>query len=269
MSGESQAGAAAADAAMAAAPAQGEGAVAILGATSPIARGMAIEFARQGRDLILAARDGEELERIAEDVRVRTDRSVSTLVFDALDFDRHEEAAATCLQAYPQGLAGVALCFGYMDEQDRAQRDMQCARRTIDVNYAGAVSLLERFAAHFEEQGAGFIAAVSSVAGDRGRQSNYIYGSAKAGLSAYLQGLRNRLHHAGATVTTIKPGFVDTSMTFGKEGVFLAADPQKAGAVMARAALRGASVVYVPWFWRGIMLIIKGLPERVFRRMRM
>jgi short-subunit dehydrogenase len=131
------------------------------------------------------------------------------------------------------------------------------------------VSLLEQFAARFEERGEGFIAAISSVAGDRGRQSNYIYGASKAGLSAYLEGLRNRLYHRGVHVTTIKPGFVDTKMTFGLPGLFLVASPQQAAKAMYAAIVKKKNTAYVPWFWRYIMLIIRHVPDWQFKKMRM
>jgi NAD(P)-dependent dehydrogenase (short-subunit alcohol dehydrogenase family) len=124
-------------------------------------------------------------------------------------------------------------------------------------------------ATHLEAQGSGFLAAISSVAGDRGRQSNYVYGSAKGALSLFVQGLRNRLAPAGVRVHTIKPGFVDTPMTFGLPGMFLVADPGEIGEHIAAAIERGADVVYVPGFWRWIMLVIRLIPERVFKRLKL
>ena len=155
-----------------------------------------------------------------------------------------------------------------MAEQDLAQLNFATAHRTLDTNLTAAVSLLEKFAALFEEQRGGFIAAISSVAGDRGRQSNYIYGAAKAGLSTYLSGLRNRLHNANVQVTTIKPGFLDTAMTWGLPlpGP-LVASPEGAGKSIVKAILRGATVIYVPFFWRWIMMIIRYIPEWQFKKM--
>ena len=117
--------------------------------------------------------------------------------------------------------------------------------------------------------GNGFIIALSSVAGDRGRQSNYIYGSAKGGLSVFLQGLRNRLFHSGVRVITIKLGFVDTAMTFGLPNLFLVASPQEVGKKIVKAVNRGRNVVYIPWFWRLIMGIICSIPECVFKRLKL
>lgn len=243
--------------------------VVILGATSGIARAVAVEYARRDRDLLLAARDFEECEAVARDLAVRYGVRAEAMVWDAADFDGHADFFAKCLERAGEGLEGVVLCSGFMDEQAKAQADWPTAKRTMDVNLTGPVTTLERFAAHFEARRSGFIAALSSVAGDRGRQSNYIYGASKAGLTAYLQGLRNRLCHAGVPVTTIKPGFVDTSMTWGKPGLFLVASPESAARAIVRAIEKRKDVAYVPWFWRYIILIIRAVPEFQFKRMRM
>jgi short-subunit dehydrogenase len=141
----------------------------------------------------------------------------------------------------------------------------------IDVNYTSAVSLLGLAAAHFASKKTGCICAVSSVAGDRGRQSNFLYGSTKAALTAHLQGLRNRLFRAGVAVVTIKPGFVDTAMTWGlvNPASPLVASPKRVARDMARAIERRANVVYSPWFWRWIMAIIRAIPEPLFKRMKL
>ncbi len=243
--------------------------VVILGATSSIARAVAIEFARGGYHVVTAARDAEENALVAADVAVRSGGHVEAVTLDAEDFASHGAFLEECRVRLNDRIEGVVLCFGYLDDQARCQEDFGVAHRTIDVNYTGAVSLLERFAAHFEGRHSGFIAAVGSVAGDRGRQSNYLYGSAKAGLHTYLEGLRNRLHHAQVQVTTIKPGFIDTRMSFGKEGMFLVAAPEAAGKAIFRAVVKRRDVAYVPWFWRYIMLIIRHVPEFVFKRMKM
>lgn len=249
-------------------PAAGKGVV-ILGATSAIARAAAIDLGRRGYGLILAARDADENETLAADVRVRTAAQVTAFPFEAEDTSTHAAFFAQCRDHFDGRLAGVVLCFGCLFDQQDAQQDFSLARRTIDVNFTGAVSILELFAGWFEERKSGFICAVSSVAGDRGRQSNYHYGAAKAGLTAYLQGLRNRLFPAGVSVTTIKPGFVDTKMTFGKPGLMFVAPAEKAAKDIVKAALKGKNVVYTPWFWRYIMLIIRHVPEPVFKRLKL
>src|SRR5262249_2993359 len=150
-----------------------------------------------------------------------------------------------------------------------AQSDPGLARSIIDINYTSAAILLNLAAEHFEPRGRGFICGVSSVAGDRGRQSNYVYGSAQAALTTLLGGVRDRLARARVPVIPVKPGFVDTAMTWGLPGLFLVASPQKVAADICRAIDRGKATVYTPWFWWGIMTIIKNIPEPIFRRMKL
>jgi short-subunit dehydrogenase len=243
--------------------------VVILGATSAMARALTDEFAKAGHPVVLAARDQEEAESIAADVRTRYSVDATALPFKAEEFDEHEAFVAQCVEAGAGALDGIVLCYGFMDGQANAQAHFAVARQMIDVNLTSAVSVLEKFAEYFEERGDGFIAAISSVAGDRGRQSNYIYGASKAGLSTYLGGLRNRLYHRGVHVATIKPGFVDTKMTFGLPNLFLVETPQRAAKAMHRAITKRGNTVYVPWFWRFIMLIIRHVPEWQFKKMQM
>jgi short-subunit dehydrogenase len=242
--------------------------VLILGATSSIARHAAAALARRGRPLFLAARDAVELERMAADLRIRYGASIACEPFDAEDYDNHGAFFEEVLKR-SGGLAGVVLTFGYLGEQERAARDFRECERVIARNFTGAVSVLNLCADYLESRRGGFVVAVSSVAGDVGRQSNYLYGAAKAGLNVYLQGLRNRLHLSGVRVVTIKPGFVDTPMTFGRPRLFLVASPRTVGERIARAAERGNEVVYVPWFWHPVMLTLRLLPERLRKRMKL
>ena len=245
------------------------GTVVILGATSPIARAIAHRFAEAGHPIVLAGRDVADLERDATDLRLRHGVAASVLRFDAIDFASHPAFVDACVNGAAGALEGVVMCHGYMAEQEDAARDFELARRMIDINYTSAVSVLNPIADHLAKVGRGFICAVSSVAGDRGRGSNYLYGSTKAALSTYLQGLRNRLSRSGVGVVTVKPGFVDTAVTFGRPGVFLVAPPRRVGEDVYRAVRRGRSEIYTPWFWRGIMSIIKSIPEPVFKRMKL
>jgi len=240
----------------------------ILGATSAVARAAAAELARHGYSLVLGARAQDENDTIAADLRVRFNATVHALPFSAEDYDTHPAFLDTCRELLGD-IDGVVLCFGYLEQQTVAQQDFVVARRTVDVNYTAAVSILELFAKHFEERQAGFIAIVSSVAGDRGRQSNYIYGSSKAAVSAYAQGLRNRLYHAGVNVITIKPGFIDTKMTFGLPNLLLVASPETVGRDIWNAIGKQKQIIYTPWFWRYIMLIVKTIPETIFKRLKM
>jgi len=241
--------------------------VLILGATSAIARAAAASLARRGHALFLAGRDSSELKRMAADLRIRHGVEVETGRFDAEDFDSHGEFLAGAVDRFGR-LGGVVLAFGYLGDNARAREDFAEAARIIGINFTGAVSVLNHCAEYFEGRRGGFVVAVSSVAGDVGRQSNYFYGAAKAGLNAYLQGLRNRLHPAGVRVVTVKPGFVDTPMTYGMERMFLVASPGRVGEAIARAAVRGGEVIYAPWFWRFIMLALRLTPERARKRLK-
>ena len=226
--------------------------VIIVGATSGMARCAAESFARRGYALALAGRDAAEIERIALDLATRCNVKVAPVAFDAEDFDAHEGFIAECalvMGGLPEGLVFFA---GTRHEQRAAERDFTLARRMIDVNFTAAVSVVERFALRCEERKAGFIGIVSSAAGDRGKQSNYIYGATKGALTVYA------------------PGFVDTKMTYGmKLPGALTASAEAAGEAICKAVLAGKDVVYVLWFWRYIMLIICAIPEFQFKRMKM
>jgi short-subunit dehydrogenase len=234
----------------------------VLGASSSVARAFARVAAGDGADVILAGRDTDDLKRTAGDVAIRTGGTVNVLPFDAEDPASHEAFAADVGKR--ADFLNVFLAFGAMPEQDEIEADFALAERTIAVNYTGAISLLHRLAPILEEQGDGHVVVLSSVAGDRGRLKNYVYGSAKAGLNTYLQGLRARLFRKGVSVTTVKPGFMDTDMTWGLEGMFLVASPEQAARACLKAAKKRRHVVYVPFFWWGIMTIIRHIPEFIF-----
>lgn len=245
--------------------------VLVLGATSGIARALALRLAGRGCRLVLAGRNRDELDRQAADLRLRHGVPVAVELFDALDFASHSSFFDRCVAACDGRLDGVVLCHGHLADQKQTETDFDAARRTIDINFTSAVSLLSLAANHFERQRSGFIAAISSVAGDRGRQSNYSYGAAKAGLSAYLQGLRNRLHRSGVTVLTIKPGFVDTAMTQGivNPNSPLLVSPERVARDIDQAIRRRQDVLYTPWFWSPILRFIRAIPECVFKRMKL
>ena len=243
--------------------------VLILGATSAIASALAREFAVRKFDLVLGGRDVEELSALAADLSLRYGVQAGTLPFDALDTETHASTLRSFLSEAGNALEGVVVCVGYLGDQAKGQSDWEEARRILETNFTGCVSALNILANHFELRREGFICALSSVAGDRGRQSNYLYGAAKAGLNAFLEGLRNRLFHANVKVITVKPGFVDTSMTYGRPGLFLVASPERVARGVFSAIARGKDVVYVPWYWRFIMLIVRSIPETIFMRMRM
>jgi short-subunit dehydrogenase len=243
----------------------------ILGATSGVGRAVARRLATRGLELVVAGRDESELRAMSRDLVLRTRTPVSFLTYDATDFASHKAFFDACVSESNSPLSGVVFCQGTMSDQREAEQDFALARHMIDVNYASAVSLLNLASAHFAGQGSGFVCALSSVAGDRGRQSNYVYGSTKAALTTYLQGLRNRMAKLGVHVITIKPGFVDTAMTWGllKPGSPLVASADRVAGDIVRAIDRRKNVVYTPWFWWGIMGIIKSIPEPIFKRLKM
>lgn len=240
----------------------------ILGARSAIAQAIAEELATDGWNLVLAARRSDSLEPVACDLRLRSEVQVHLLEFDALDLDAHQGLAPR-VRAVAGSLQLVVCVFGTMAEAGADRTDTATMVTTLTTNFTAAAVCLAHLANDFEACGEGGIIAVGSVAGDRGRQSNYPYGAAKAGLAAFLQGLRNRLAPVGINVLTVKPGFVDTPMTRGKEGMFLVAPPQRVARDILRAWRKGRSVVYTPWFWRWIMLIIRLIPEGIFKRLKL
>jgi len=236
----------------------------VLGASSSIARAFARLAAEDGADVILAGRDLEDMERSAADIRTRAGAKVEVRHFDAADRASHP----AFVEALPRRRLNVFLCFGLMYPQEAIERDPSLAEPVIAVNYLGAVSILSRLAPRLADAGGGAVVVLSSVAGDRGRASNYVYGSSKAGLNAYLQGLRARLARHGVTVTTVKPGFLDTAMTFGLPGMFLVASPEACARACLAYAAKGREVAYFPAFWCLIMVIIKAIPERLFKKLR-
>ena len=237
----------------------------ILGASSAIARAFARAAAARGANVILAGRDLADLARTAADIEISLGRSATVRNFDALDMAGHAALAAD-LATLP-GTLNIALMFGTMPEQADMDANPDLALSCITSSFTGAVSVLHRLAPLLEARGRGTIIGFGSVAGDRGRLKNYVYGSAKAGLHTYLAGLRNRLGRSGVHVMTVKPGFVDTAMTFGLPGLFLVASPEFVARACLDAAAKRRDVIYVPWFWWGIMMIIKHVPERVFKRL--
>lgn len=252
--------------------------VLIVGSTSGIARAVARRLAADAAaaghrlGLVLVARDEGELSRQAADLRVRSGCATATLTYDAADLDAAGPLVAAAAAALPGGLHGVILAHGWMPDAAVSRRDPATARRLVDVNYTSMVLLLEPIADHLEQRRAAgdrpWLCAISSVAGDRGRRSNYPYGASKAGLTAYLSGLRSRLHPLGIPVLTVKPGFVDTAMIWGivPPTSPLNAAPDRVAADIVRAIRRRRDVLYTPWFWRLILAAVRALPEAVFKR---
>ncbi len=238
----------------------------ILGATSDIAIEVAKRFARNGDNLQLAARNIEGLLRIKNDIEIKHQVAVDTLEFDARKFESHS-TFYNSLFSIPDV---VVVAFGFLGSHDTAIHDWHQCHEIIEANYTGAVSILNIIADDFEKRKQGTIVGISSVAGDRGRMSNYLYGSAKAGLTAYLSGLRNRLHDAGVHVLTVKPGFVRTKMT---EGLPLpkplTATAEQVAQVIIKAVSKKRNTVYVLPIWFVIMSVIKNIPEFIFKKLKL
>ena len=238
--------------------------VLIIGAKSDIAKATAREYAKNGYDLYLAARNSSELEAFANDITVRIQRTVKLVELDILDYKSHQ-ALYDNLEEKP---LGVISAIGYLGEQEKAQSDFTEAQQIMDTNYTGVVSLFNIIANDFEDRRSGFMVGISSVAGDRGRKNNYIYGSAKAALTAYLSGLRNRLYDAQVHVMTVKPGFVATKMTEGMDlPEKLTAQPEEVAEDIYKAQQKNKNVLYTKWMWRWVMMIIKMIPEWKFKGM--
>ncbi|HDN27488.1 MAG TPA: SDR family oxidoreductase [Thioploca sp.] len=240
----------------------------IIGATSAIAQATAKLFAQQHDALFLVGRDADKLEAIAADLKVRGAHQVDYTALDLNEFDKHpsmlEQADASL-----EGLDTVLIAHGTLDDQKACEQDFAKAEQALRTNFLSVVSLLTPIANRLEKQHYGCIAVISSVAGDRGRQSNYIYGTAKGALSLFLQGLRNRLHPANVCVVTIKPGFVDTPMTANFKKGALWAKPETVARGIYRAIKKRKNSVYLPWFWWPIMMIIRHIPEPIFKRMKL
>jgi decaprenylphospho-beta-D-erythro-pentofuranosid-2-ulose 2-reductase len=239
----------------------------IMGATSAIAEATARRFAQRADSLFLVARDPQRLRAIADDLRVRGAGAAYTYALDAKDLERFPamlEAAA----AQMGGIDAALIAHGTLSDQAACQQSVPLLLQEFTTNALSFMALATHLANLFETQGHGTIAIISSVAGERGRQSNYVYGSAKAAVTAFASGLRQRLYPKGVAVVTIKPGFVDTPMTAALRKGLLWASPQNVARSIVRAMDCGTPVLYCPWFWRPIMWLIRALPEFVFRRLK-
>jgi short-subunit dehydrogenase len=239
--------------------------VLIIGATSAIATAVARRYAAASARLYLVARRPEALSAAADDLRVRGAAEVACASLDANDIKSHAAAIDAAWTLWG-GFDRVLVAHGVLPDQAECERSVEAALASFDTNARSVLALLLPLAARLETQRSGSLAVISSPAGDRGRQSNYIYGAAKASVSVLAAGLRHRLATKGVRVLTILPGFVDTPMTASFRKGPLWASPEKVAADIQRAMEGGFGAVYTPWFWRWIMLIIRHVPERIFIR---
>jgi short-subunit dehydrogenase len=243
--------------------------VLVIGATSAIAAATARRYAARGAQLFLVARDAARLDIVAADLRVRGATRVDTLAADLLDYDGHAGMVAAALDAC-QTLDVVLIAHGVLPEQEAVEATPASALQSLHTNLLSVMSVALELRAPLLAQGSGTLAVISSVAGDRGRQSNYVYGAAKGGLDTFLQGFRNRMWAAGVNVVTIKPGFVATPMTRHlSSGGILWSQPDAVAAGIVRAVERRAAVVYLPRYWALIMWVVRMIPEFIFKRLRL
>jgi len=238
----------------------------VLGATSGIAEATCRIWAPQGASLFLVARNADKLAAVAADLKTRGAGYVDTAVADLDDTTLHPALLAHAINSLT-GLDIAYLTHGILGDQAAAEQDFEVAAQILHTNFVSVVSLLTWLANFCVQRHAGTLAVISSVAGDRGRKSNYLYGASKAGLSAFLGGLRNRVDREGVTVLNIKPGPIRTAMTAGVKGSEKFADVEKTAATIAKAIDNKVDTLYVPFQWAPIMFVIRHIPERVFKKL--
>jgi decaprenylphospho-beta-D-erythro-pentofuranosid-2-ulose 2-reductase len=238
----------------------------VLGATSGIAEATCRIWASQGASLFLVARNAEKLAAVAADLKIRGASYIDTAVADLDDTDKHPELLAHAINSLT-GMDIAYLTHGILGDQNEAERDFNTAAQILHTNFMAPVSLLTWLANFCVQRHAGTLAVISSVAGDRGRKSNYVYGSSKAGLSAFLGGLRNRIDREGVTVLTIKPGPTKTAMTAGMPKSEKFAEVDAVAESIVSAINKRKDILYVPFQWQPIMFIIRNIPERIFKKL--
>lgn len=240
--------------------------VLILGANSDVAESLCAVLASQGHNLALAGRSKEKLEALKNDLEVRFNVNSSVNIFDAEDAN----SGITVYESLEIKPDWVVCAFGVLIDQEEANQSAELAYLSYMVNFLAPVAILDHIARDMEVRNSGVIVGISSVAGDRGRASNYAYGSAKGGFSTYLSGLRNRLFKSNVHVVTVKPGFINTKMTAHLElPKILTASPEQVAQSIYKAIIKKKNVIYVKWFWRYIMLIIVLIPESIFKKLKL
>lgn len=241
--------------------------IVIIGASSAIAKATARLYADQNAALFLLGRSESKLKEMADDLSVRGARKVQFQVLDLLHHDQHKAAIDTAHQAL--GSIDIALiCHGVLPDQEQVESDFAAARQALDVNGLSVISLLTELSPILQQQGSGVLAVVTSVAGDRGRQPNFVYGAAKAMVSTYLQGLRGKLLPYGVHVVDIRPGLVDSPMTAQFEKGALWSAPELVAGKIVKAIAAKRHTVYAPGYWRLIMTVVCSIPEVIFKRLK-
>jgi decaprenylphospho-beta-D-erythro-pentofuranosid-2-ulose 2-reductase len=238
----------------------------IIGASSMLARETAKFFARDKAELFLVGRTPGKLEIVATDLKIRGAQRVETYLLDLTDLSRHQEMWDQALATLGE-LDMLLIAHGTLGNQSKCEQSIEETLKEFNNNCASVISLLTISANYFEQRRRGCIAVISSVAGDRGRKSNYVYATAKAAQTVFLQGLRNRLFSSGVTVLTVKPGPVATPMTVNMKVGLLMANAEPVGRGIYEAMMKKKDVVYLPWFWQPIMFILKNIPEGLSKRL--
>lgn len=240
----------------------------VFGATSAIAEALCRKFLSENHKAFLVGRNEEKLRKIMEDLEVRyPGKIVGHCHADLVDFEGHEKIISEAEKAFKEDVDTAIIAQGLLPNEEACLKDLTLIRRSYDINFFSYVSIVCKLADRFSASKRGTIVAISSVAGDRGRFSNPIYGSSKAALTAFLAGMRARLFKSGVRVVTVKPGIVDTPMTshLKKSAMFAQVD-QVADGIYSKLK-KGSDVIYVPWFWRYIMFVIKHIPEMIFKKL--
>lgn len=238
----------------------------IVGASSAIAEATAREFAKHGTAMFLVGRSPQRLQAIADDLKIRGAGKVATFQLDVRNVSDYQNMLDKAVEAL-DGLDGALIAHGTLSDQLESERSVETMLDEFQVNALSVMALCTLLANRFAAQKQGVIAVISSVAGDRGRQSNYVYGSAKAAVTAFTSGLRQRMVKQGVRVVTIKPGFVDTPMTAAFKKGLAWASPASVAKEISRAMTKGTPVIYTPGFWRPIMWVIRAIPEFLFKRL--
>jgi decaprenylphospho-beta-D-erythro-pentofuranosid-2-ulose 2-reductase len=239
--------------------------VLILGGNSDVGKSLAKDFGKLGSNLLLTSRKEGQLDSFKSDLEIRNKINCDVQLFDVLDFKSHDTFYKN-LKSKPDI---VITCIGYLDNQEKSENSFEESLKSIQTNFTGLVSILNIVSNDFERRKSGIIIGISSVAGDRGRGSNYIYGCSKSGFTSYLSGLRNRLFSSGVKVITVKPGFIKTKMTNHLDlPKVLTASSDDISKDIINSIKKGKYIIYSKWFWKWIMLFIILVPESIFKKLK-
>lgn len=240
--------------------------VLILGGNSDVGKSLARDFSKLGSNIILTSRKEGQLDSFKSNLEIRYSIKCDVKFFNALDFNSHESFYNN-LKKKPDI---VISCIGYLDNQEKSENSFEESLKSIQTNFTGLVSVLNIISNDFESRKSGIIVGVSSVAGDRGRGSNYIYGSSKSAFTSYLSGLRNRLFNSGVKVITVKPGFINSKMTKHLDlPKILTASPNDISSDIIKSIKDKKNIIYTKWFWKWIMIIIESIPEFIFKKLKL